>query len=144
MPDDALIAETTNSGITDLSALLRQLEPVRNPGEYIFTSSPLHSNLVPGDIIASIREPEGMSVILERSRAQQAGIAPSARFAWITLTVRSSLHAKGLTAAIATALARADISCNVIAGAHHDHIFVPIEEAAAAMTALRKLQRAAA
>jgi hypothetical protein len=68
------------------------------------------------------------------------------RAAWITLTVHSDLHAVGLTAAVADALAGKRISCNVVAAAHHDHLFVPVDEGAAALAALRDLQatRAAA
>lgn len=62
------------------------------------------------------------------------------RAAWITLTVHSDLSAVGLTAAVAGALAQANISCNVIAGAYHDHLFVPFESAAQAMEILRRLQ----
>jgi len=33
--------------------------------------------------------------------------------------------AVGLTAFVATRLAEAGMSCNVVAGYHHDHLFVP-------------------
>ncbi|XXE67240.1 ACT domain-containing protein [Pseudomonas sp. R1-6] len=39
----------------------------------------------------------------------------------VTLTVHSALDAVGLTAAFATALGNAGISCNVIAAYYHDH-----------------------
>jgi hypothetical protein len=64
------------------------------------------------------------------------------RAAWITLMVHSDLEAVGLTAAFAHALGQAGISCNVVAGAYHDHIFVPFEQALPAMDALIELQRA--
>lgn len=63
------------------------------------------------------------------------------RAAWITLTVHSDLQAVGFTAAFAGALGRAGISCNVVAGAFHDHIFVPVEQAQEALAALKALQR---
>jgi hypothetical protein len=66
-------------------------------------------------------------------------LAGSFRCAWITLGVTSALEAVGLTAAVATALTQDNISCNVIAGFHHDHLFVPIGNAQAAMTALAAL-----
>jgi hypothetical protein len=64
------------------------------------------------------------------------------RAAWITLTVHSDLEAVGLTAAVSVALGAAGISCNVVAGTYHDHLFVPAQKAADAMAALRKLQAA--
>ena len=59
--------------------------------------------------------------------------------AWITLTVHSSLEGVGLTAAVSRALAEADISCNVVAAFHHDHLFVPLKDADRAMKVLRTL-----
>jgi len=50
------------------------------------------------------------------------------------------LAAVGLTAAVARALADAGISCNVVAAAHHDHLFVPVDRAAEAIEALSRLQ----
>ena len=63
--------------------------------------------------------------------------------AWITLTVHSDLSAVGLTAAFSQALARAGISCNVVAGVCHDHLFVPVGQAQDALDALRALARSA-
>jgi hypothetical protein len=63
------------------------------------------------------------------------------RAAWITLTVHSDLQAVGLTAAVATALAQSGISCNVVAAAFHDHIFVPVESAKEALSVLQQLQK---
>ncbi len=57
--------------------------------------------------------------------------------AMITLRVHSSLDAVGLTAAVAGQLATGGISCNVVAGYFHDHLFVPIDEADLAVNLLR-------
>ena len=54
-------------------------------------------------------------------------------FRRITLGVRSSLEAVGLTAAVAAALTDAGISANVVAAFHHDHVFVPADRAEAAL-----------
>ena len=62
--------------------------------------------------------------------------------ACLTLTVHSALDGVGLTAAVATALAGAGIPANMIAGYHHDHVFVPEHQAEAALACLRN--RAAA
>jgi hypothetical protein len=129
--------------IADLATLIRSMEPVLNPGVFVFTSVADGSRIDPLCIIASIREPEGVSLILAEHDAQRYGLPILFRCAWITLTVHSDLAAVGLTAAFAQALGAAGISCNVVAGAYHDHIFVPHTAAAGAMAALRALQAGA-
>lgn len=131
------------SAIADLSVLLRSMEPVHNPGEYVFTTlDALSASAVSlGDVVACVREPEGLSVVVPAAAAGPGALAQPDRFAWITLSVHSDLQAVGLTAVFATALGQAGISCNVVAGHHHDHIFVPVARAEAAMAALRALQR---
>jgi hypothetical protein len=129
-----------NPPISDLSLLLRSMEPVLNPGTFVFTSVENAAEIEPSTIIASVREPEGLAVVMRESDAQERGLPILFRAAWITLTVTSDLEAVGLTAAFASALGAAGISCNVIAGAYHDHIFVPVDSAERAMLVLRKLQ----
>jgi hypothetical protein len=124
----------------ELEGLIRTLEPMLNPGTYVFVSLADGAPIAVDDIVASIREPEGLSVVIDASRAAAAGMAGTFRCAWITLTVNSALDAVGLTGAFSTVLGRAGICCNVVAGAHHDHIFVPVEQAEAAMRQLRTLQ----
>nr|WP_318289720.1 ACT domain-containing protein [Paraburkholderia sp. BL8N3] len=128
------------SPVSDLSVLLKTLEPVLNPGVFVFASVKDGNAIDPAAIVASIREPEGLSVVMREADAQISGLNALFKCAWITLTVNSALEAVGLTAAFATALGHSGISCNVVAGACHDHIFVPLESADAAMHVLRSLQ----
>lgn len=51
--------------------------------------------------------------------------------------MHSALAAVGLTAVVSAALAQAGISCNVIAGYHHDHLLVPLDSVEEALTILR-------
>jgi hypothetical protein len=129
------------SPINDLNTLLASMSPELQPGVYVYASVPFSADL--GDIVplATFREREGLTVIVKEGEAQRAGIEPLFRAAWIMLTVHSDLQAVGLTAAFATALGKANVSCNVVAAAYHDHIFVPIESAGTAMVALQQLQR---
>lgn len=129
------------TGETSLSLLLRNLSARLNPGDYVFCSLPgrrLPTGLVP---LGSFREQEGLTVILERQDAQRLGLTFDYVAAWITLDVHSSLAAVGLTAAFSKALAEAGISCNVIAGYYHDHLFVARDDAERALAALRQLAR---
>lgn len=130
--------------ITALSELLRTMNPELHDGVYVFASLPRGSVLTGLDPLATFREKEGLSVILPESDALRASLPVLFRAAWISLTVHSDLQAVGLTAAVATALADRGISCNVVAGALHDHLFVPENRAQDALDCLQLLQRAAA
>ncbi|MDX3774998.1 ACT domain-containing protein [Chromatiaceae bacterium AAb-1] len=131
------------NSISDLNTLIAHMQPVLNPGRYAFVTLPPGLVLDPSRMIASVREPEGISVVLTEADALELGLTIAFTAAWITLTVHSDLAAVGLTAAFSKALGQADISCNVVAGVHHDHVFVPIEQAQPAMDALHALQQAA-
>ncbi len=116
------------------------MDPVLNPGIYVFATVKPGVTIEPESVVASIRESEGLSVIMEEAAAQRSNLEPLFRCAWITLSLTSDLQAVGLTAAFAAALGNAGIGCNVVAGAFHDHIFVPIDLAEQAMHELRSLQ----
>jgi uncharacterized protein len=130
--------------VVDLKELLAHMQPELNPGRYAFVALPSGRALDPIHVVASIREPEGLSVILPERAALDLGLPIAFTAAWITLTVLSDLAAVGLTAAFSQALGQAGISCNVVAGVHHDHLFVPVEQAQLAMDALHALARSAA
>jgi hypothetical protein len=134
--------------IRDLDTLLNTMQPVLQPGRYVFASLPpgqmLDQIVQRGAVVASIREPEGLSVVLAEQDAIALGLPIAFTAAWITLGVHSDLAAVGLTAAFSSALARAGVSCNVVAGVRHDHLFVPAAQAQRAMDALQALQRSAA
>jgi len=127
------------SGETDLTRLLQNMQPRRNEGEYVFCavdSLPKAAALQP---LCLFQEEEAVTVILPRQQADDESLPYSTVCAWITLTVHSSLEAVGLTAAVANALAEADISCNVVAAYYHDHIFLPIADAGRGMEVLLAL-----
>ncbi len=126
--------------IAELNRLVRTMSPVLNPGVFVFATLADESVVDLRTVVACIREREGLSVVLAEADAIRLNIPIVFRAAWLTLSVHSDLNAVGLTAAVAATLARAGISCNVIAGTQHDHVFVPYEQADAAMTALLELQ----
>jgi hypothetical protein len=130
--------------LSDLDQLLARMQPELHPGRYAFVTLPAGCVLDPAHIVASVRESEGLSVVIPEQAALDLGLPVAFRAAWITLTVHSDLAAVGLTAAFSQALGKAGISCNVVAGVHHDHLFVPVEQAQPAMEALHALARSVA
>jgi hypothetical protein len=86
--------------------------------------------------MASFQEDEGLTLLLTRANADRAGFRYESTFKCITLKVHSSLEAVGLTAAVSRRLADRGISANVIAAYHHDHILVPAEKTADALSVL--------
>lgn len=129
--------------ISDLPALLRHMQPERHAGAYVFATVPALDAIDTEAVLASVREETGISVIVTDAYARQHGLPIDFLAAWITLRVHSDLAAVGLTAAVAAALAATGISCNVVAGHRHDHLFVPWPRADEAMQALRRLQESA-
>ena len=127
-----------------IDSLLRSLEPERQPGVYAFVIAPSDCDIAALQPIASFREAEGTTLIVNEASALAAGLPVRFRAAWLVLKVASDLNDVGLTAAVAAALADAGIACNVVAAVHHDHLFVPVEAADAALATLRALQSDAA
>lgn len=125
----------------DLHTLLAALHPELRAGEFVYVRWPQGRPLA-GAIAAAVREAEGLTVVLPRAEADSLGLPYSFVGAWITLRVHSPLEAIGLTAAVSAALAEAKISCNVLAGFHHDHVLVPVADADRALEVLHELAAA--
>jgi len=123
------------SGETELRTLLERLSPRRNPGAYVYVVAPAEP--VDAHPVVVVEEDEGTTWVLPRAEADRLGLAYDYVAAWITLEVHSALAAVGLTAAVARALADSGISANVVAGLHHDHVFVALERAEDAVAVLR-------
>jgi hypothetical protein len=116
---------------------LGRLDPHLVPGRFVFVS--LREVPPQVDPVAMVVEPEGRSLVLPVDVADSLGLGYDFVAAMITLQVHSALDDVGLTAAVSTALARAGIACNVIAGYHHDHLFVPHARAQEALAIVRGL-----
>ena len=115
------------------------MKPELNEGEYIFTTLHSVSNIPVEDIICQFREKEGITLIIERQKADALGLEYTFVSSWITLNVHSSLEATGFTAVFSSELAKHQIGCNVIAGYFHDHIFVGKKDGEKAVNLLKKL-----
>ncbi|GAA2831621.1 MULTISPECIES: ACT domain-containing protein [Kitasatospora] len=126
------------AGERDLQTLLRNLRPVLNPGRYVYCTLPgkVPTGLRP---VVTVAEAEGVTVVVLQEEADSLGLRYEYVAAWITLEIHSALEAVGLTAAVATCLADQGLSCNVVAGFHHDHLFVNADNADRAVAALQSL-----
>ena len=131
------------AGETKLSALLGSMRPELHPGEYVFTSTP--DAAVPAGVapVVTVAEEEGLTMVLRKEHADRLGLEYDYVAGWITLRVHSALEAVGLTAAVSATLAHGGLSCNVVAGFYHDHLFVPHDTAARAVKLLEDLAQQA-
>jgi hypothetical protein len=127
------------TGETDLRTLLKNMTPSLQAGAYVYCVVPNLQAIDPEEVVGVFKEAEGFTVIMRKEMADDLGLTYTYVAAWITLTVHSALEATGLTAAFATALAEAGISCNVVAAYFHDHIFVAKADGERAMEVLKAL-----
>ncbi|MFJ8082958.1 ACT domain-containing protein [Streptomyces sp. NPDC096205] len=125
-------------GESDLQKLLRGMRPELRAGRYVFTTveGGVPSGVTP---LVTVAEDEGLTLVVPLEEADAAGLAYDYVAGWITLRIHSALDAVGLTAAVSRELADVGLSCNVVAGFHHDHLFVPYEHADRAVAALDSL-----
>jgi len=131
----------TMQGEKELSHLLKNMNPTLNEGEYVFCTKKKMKEEYFNNVIMVFKEQEGITIILSKVEADRLHFEYSFIAKWITLNIHSSLAAVGLTAAFSKALTQENISCNVVAGYHHDHIFVDKKDAQKAMTVLNKFSR---
>ncbi len=129
------------SGETDLHRLLQNMQPERQPGEFVFCIVDSFAQATDLEPVCIFQEQEGVSIILPKEQADARSLSYTLVCAWITLTVHSSLEAVGLTAAVSRALAEENISCNVVAAYYHDHLFVPVEDGEKAVEVLLRLAK---
>ncbi|MGA5410254.1 ACT domain-containing protein [Streptomyces lavendulocolor] len=123
----------------DLTRLVAGMRPELNRGRFVFVS--VEGTAVPPGLhpVVTVAESEGLTLVVPQEEADTASLPYDYVAGWITLRVHSALDAVGLTAAVARQLADAGLSCNVVAGFHHDHLFVEHARAGEALTALRRL-----
>ncbi|NOC90388.1 ACT domain-containing protein [Ruegeria sp. HKCCD6604] len=122
--------------ITDTNAMIAGMHPDLQPGELAFVVWP-QDKPWPQGTRASCAEAEGLSLVVPIAAAPKDAVAMRC----ITLQVHSSLEGVGLTAAVSSALARAGIPANMVAGYHHDHVYVPSGCSQDALRILQDLQR---
>lgn len=128
----------TAPGEMDLQKMLDSLDVERRPGVFTFVAVEVPT---PGLLAAAhgmVKEGKLTTLVLPVESARRAGLPVVVEMAWLSLTVQSSLEAVGLTAAFSKILGDAGISCNVLAGYHHDHLLVPVDRASDAIAALTK------
>ena len=130
------------SGETKIEILLRSMQPLLSPEEYVFCSLQLQDlkylNLNP---VGTFREKEGLTLILPKKEADRHKLTYSAIFSMITLEIYSSLEAVGFMAAIASRLAQHNISVNPVSAYYHDHLFIPVARSQEAMGLLQEFSK---
>ncbi len=126
-------------GETNIEKLIAHMKPVLNHGDYVFCTVK-DISIIPRNVtICEVKEKEGVTVVLLKEDAEHYDLEYAYIASWITLNIHSSLEAVGLTAAFSTELSKHNISCNVVAGYYHDHIFIDKKDSVTALTVLNAM-----
>ena len=125
------------NGEANLLALLQNMRPELQDGEYVFCSvEPAVASELCLSPIGQFIEEEGLTLILTKDEAEANHLDFTFPCRKITLKVHSSLEAIGFLAVVTEKLAEHGISVNTISAYFHDLLFVPTEKADDAMRVL--------
>ncbi len=113
------------TGATDLQKMLSEMRVTMRDPTYCLVSLASPSAELRNSAAAMIVEEEAVTLVITTDEAKANELPYDFAAAWLTLEVHSSLHAIGLTAAVAQMLTDEGIACNVLAGFYHDHLLVP-------------------
>jgi hypothetical protein len=129
---------------TNLNVLLRNMAPTMAEGEYVICSvdADKYEGLA-ARALGTFVEAEGATVIVLREHADRLKLRYTFIARMITLQVHSSLNAVGLLAAVSAALTVHGIPTNTVSAYYHDHLFVPVDRAHAALQVLHELRKRA-
>ncbi|SFZ92444.1 hypothetical protein SAMN05428642_102730 [Flaviramulus basaltis] len=125
----------------NLYQLIKEMSPELNDGEFVFTTINSFDKIDRDITLFEFKEKEGITLVLKRDIADGLNLSYNYIASWITLKVHSSLDAVGLTAAFSNELSKYNISCNVVAGFYHDHIFVDKNDGEKAVKVLLEMSK---
>jgi len=117
------------------------MSPVLHDETFGFITVDANTALSEIGAVMQFTELEGLTLIAPLERAKAAGLTCEFPCRMITLNIHSSLEAVGFLAVITTHLATLDMGVNPVSGFYHDHLFIPADRAADAMTALAELSQ---
>lgn len=128
------------TGQTNLQKVLASMQLGCDDTEYGFATLSDGTDILVNDVLGTFYEAEGLTVIANIDYLKSKQYEFEGPFAKLTVEVHTSLELVGLTAVLATKLAEAEISANVVAAYFHDHVFVQYDLRSKAMDALNALK----
>lgn len=127
------------TGEHDLDQLIANMQPILSTEIYRFAILPIGEDISHLRPLMQFHEEEGLTAIIRQDLVDKYKIPAIYPCRQITLAIHSALDAVGFLDVITRTLAGRGISCNVVSGFTHDHLFVPVDQAGTAYEALLQL-----
>jgi hypothetical protein len=126
---------------TELQEMLQTIEVSCDNVEYGFTTVPKSLHISTNEVLGSIQEEEGVTILATKAYMEDKGIIFEGPFAKLIVQASVPIGFIRFTAALAGKLADKGVPANIVSAYNHNIIFIPYDLREQAAATIEELKR---